>query len=271
MHIKSFNLINSGAYIGTKKNNWTPESERFLVGYKNNISIYNVAISSFLFLRAVNFVSNSILSGGRGFFFGLSNAAGIPADMVLGYRNLDQVVTKKNWRGGYITNTKFFRSSVLNGQKKFSFVVSFKFDYTNFPVILEASRIKLPLVIPVDGNATVSNFIYPIPSNSTGFGIIQIYASEFSTAVFRGIWQRVELFLQIRKSKLLLPSAGNTKFNNSRKGDFFSSNKQQNESVGRRWNRTTAVSFSGLNSTIELSPFFIRNLLCQNFSNLNLF
>lgn len=269
MYTKSFNLINSGAYIGTKKNNWTPESERFVVGYKNSISIYNVAISSFLFLRAVNFVSNSILSGGRGFFFGLSNAAGIPVDTAIGYCNLDQVVTKKNWRGGYITNTKFFRSSILNGQKKFSFVVSFKFDYTNFPVISEASRIKLPLVIPVDGNSTVSNFMYPIPSNSTGFGIIQIYANEFSTAVFRGIWQRVELSLRIRKSNLLTPSTGNTKFNNNRKKDFFGSNKQQHENVGRRWNRTTAVSFSGLNSTIELSPYL--KLLCQNFSNPSLF
>ena len=268
MHIKSFNLINSGAYIGTKKNNWIPESERFMIGYKSSISIYNIAISSFLFLRAVNFVSNSILSGGRGFFFGLLSTIGMPADAILGYQNLDQVVTKKNWRGGYVTNTKFFRSSVLNGQKKISFVVSFKFDYTNFPVILEASRIKLPLVIPVDGNSIVSNFMYPIPSNSTGFGTIQIYAREFSNAVFRGIWQRIEPFLQINKGKLVLSTAAGAKFNN-RKKDFSSSRKQQHENDGRRWNRTTAVSFSGLNSTIELSPFYSK--LWQSFSNLSLF
>lgn len=247
MFVKSFTLINSGAYVGTKKNNWVPESEKFLVGYKNKISIYNVAISSFLLHRALDFVSNAVSLGARGFFFGLINfGEDVTNSSILNYKRLDQVVTKKNWRGGYVTNTKFFRSSILNGAKKFSFVVSLKFDYTNFPTISEATRIRLPLVMPVDSNSPVSCFMYPIPSNSTGSGVIQIYAYEFSNAVFRGICQKIAPFsMENFNKKLKYSTQGKRNF------PYKQSNNYAN---GRRWNRTTAVSFSGLNSTIELSP-----------------
>lgn len=256
MFSKSFNLINSGAYIGTRKNNWVPESEKFLLGYKNKISIYNVAISSFFLQRALNFVSGAVSMGARGFFFGLINfGEEISNSSILNYKKLDQVVTKKNWRGGYITNTKFFRSAIFNGTKKFSFIVSFKFDYTNFPTISEASRMRLPLIMPVDSNSPVSYFMYPIPSNSTGSGIIQIYAYEFSNAVFKGIYQKIAPFSAENFSKTL-------KYPGRGKGSF--PNKQHNNNInanGRRWNRTTAVSFSGLNSTIELSPLYKTNTL----------
>lgn len=247
MFLKSSSLINSGAYIGTKKNNWVPESEKFLIGYKNKISIYNVALSSFLFQRALNFVSGTASLGGRGFFFGLINFGDeVNDNSILTYKKLDQVVTKKNWRGGYVTNTKFFRSSILNGNKKFTFVVSFKFDYTNFPTILEASRIRLPLVIPVDSNSPISYFAYPIPSNSAGSGIIQMYAYEFANAVFRGLCQKIAPF---SPERLLRPKYFPKKKIN------FSSRKPGKSPNGRGWNRTTAVSFSGLNSTIELPPY----------------
>ncbi len=237
-----YRLVSAGSYIGTKKNNWVPEREPFLIGYKNNIAIYNLSLSAFFFNCAINFIAKCVSQGGRGFFFGLNSFTKPINNLnILNYYKLDQVVTFKNWRGGYVTNTKSFRNSILNGIKRFCFVSSIRFDYSNFPVISEANRIKLPLIIPIDSNSPISDFAYPIPSNSTGSGVTQMYGQAFASAVFSGIFKKCLRFKTISISS-----------NKMRKSLNSSSNK--NSKYGRRWNRTTAVSFSGLNSTIELSP-----------------
>lgn len=260
----TYNLINSGAYIGSKKVNWVPESEKFLVGYKSATAIYNVSIINYFFIKAKNFIQKSIALGCRGFFFGISidlesskfSNSFIDHTLI----KLDQIVTNKNWRGGYITNTKFFRRYIFNGQKKFAFVVSFKFDYTNFPIINETSRINLPLIIPIDSNSSViSKIAYPIPSNSSSLGPALILMRVFSISVFKGFQQRV--YFSAKRFKKLQPIKRLSNNNNIKKNYIKN---------GRRWNRTTAVSFSGLNSTIELSPFF-DFLKWQNFLNLNFF
>jgi ribosomal protein S2 len=192
-------LINSGAFIGSKKSNWVCESEKFLIGYKSTNSIFNTAITNYFFSKALSFVQQTISNGGRGFFFGIyvsdikndQKTYHYATDLI----KLGQVVSKKNWRGGYVTNTKTFRTNIFNSQKKFSFVVSFKFDYTNFPIINESSRIRLPLVIPIDSNSSVVHKLeYPIPCNASGWGTAMILTKAFSFAVFAGIQQTLRLY-----------------------------------------------------------------------------
>lgn len=225
-------LINMGVYLGTKKNNWRPESAQFVSGFKNSVCIFNVSITNFYLSRALNFTEKTMRKGGRCFFFGLSNSNdfGIIKKLVA----INQVVALKNWQGGYLSNTKFFKYAVTNFTKKFNFLVSLRLDYSNFPIVNESIRMKTPCICLVDSNSNPGYFIYPIPGNSSSVGGYVMFSRLFVSSIFIGIVQRsfAKRFARI--------NVNNTKI----------------RKFGKRQNRTAAVSFSGLYSTIELSSFY---------------
>ena len=65
------NIISVCGHIGTHKYNWQPESERFAIGYRSSVLIYNVAMTNFYFNRACFFVENLVYKYGRIYIYGL--------------------------------------------------------------------------------------------------------------------------------------------------------------------------------------------------------
>lgn len=229
----SKSLVNYISYLGCNKNSWKTESSQFILGFKHNITIFNIPITVFYLSRACRFVEITIKAGGRSFFFGFIYNNYDGKYIISKLRKIDQVVSTKNWQGGYITNTRYFKHSIFNFTKKFNMVISGRFDYSSFPSLFESNRISLPLIAPVDSNVSPIFFNYPIPCNSSGSGVYILIKSYFVPSVFKGLLARPARLVSGKSKK------------------FY----DKQTKYGRRWNRTTALSFSGLNSTIELSPF----------------
>jgi ribosomal protein S2 len=185
----SKNIISVCGHIGTHKFNWQPESERFAIGYRSNIVIYNLASTTFYINRAMKFVEKLIIKFGRIYFYGLDSYK--DKKFVIKYATINQVVAHKRWKGGFVTNVRRFKSKIKNARKRFSAIVSFNYGYDNYSLPREAFLVGLPSVGVVDSNVKAENFSYPIPINSDNFAITRTIAYNFGLQVFKGISKRI--------------------------------------------------------------------------------
>jgi ribosomal protein S2 len=228
-------LLNIGAQIGQPRRIWNSSSERFLFGYRSKVSIFDLNLATFYTNRALGFVEAVVNRAGKGFFYGLS---GHDYFTFNSYRLLGHVTSRVTWRGGFLTNTKKFRTYVRNFRKVPCFIVSFRFTHTNASLIREKKRIKVPAVTLHDSDTNPKYFEFPIPCGIRGSRAIALYFGQLFLKVL--LAAHVANLRVIRK---LMLRQKMRKFN------------RENKILGRKWNRTTTVSFSGLYSTVELSPF----------------
>lgn len=200
------NIISVCGHIGTHKYNWQPESERFAIGYRSSVFIYNIAITNFYFNRACFFVENLVYKYGRIYVYGLDKKN--DKKFIRKLESLNQVVTTHSWSGGFITNARIFRGKIKNIKKKFSAILGLSFDYQNYSLPREAKIINLPSIGVVDSNSNAETFTYPIPINSNNFGVKRILAYIFTIKIFKGVSKRIlsrfkKKLKIIRKSKKL--------------------------------------------------------------------
>jgi ribosomal protein S2 len=196
------NIIAVCGHIGTHKYNWQPESERFAIGYRSSLLIYNIAITNFYFNRACFFAENLVYKYGRIYIYGLNKKN--DKKVIRKLQDLNQVVTTQNWSGGFVTNARIFRKRIRNIKKKFSAVLGLSFDYQNYSLPREAKIIKVPSIGVVDSNANAEMFTYPIPTNSSNFGITRTLAYTFTLKIFKGISKRI--LARFRKKKNIIKS-----------------------------------------------------------------
>lgn len=189
MRVHAKNLISICGHLGTHKFNWQPESERFAIGYRSSILIYNLANSSFYLNRALNFVEKLIFKYGRTYVYGLHYER--DKKWIKKFSFINQVVATETWRGGYVTNARTFRGKVKNIKKRFAAVISFSYDYQNYSLPREAHVMNIPAVCVVDSNVRAENFAYPIPINSTSIGGMRMLAYTFGLYIFKGLSKRI--------------------------------------------------------------------------------
>jgi len=183
------NIISVCGHIGTHKYNWQPESERFAIGYRSSVLIYNVAMTNFYFNRACFFVENLVYKYGRIYIYGLDKKN--DKNFIKKLENLNQVVTTHNWSGGFVTNARIFRGKIKNIRKKFAAILGLSYDYRNYSLPREAKIINLPSIGVVDSNANAETFTYPIPINSNNFGVTRLLTYVFTIKIFKGISKRI--------------------------------------------------------------------------------
>ena len=244
-------LTGSGLHIGFAKRNWIMYSERYLAGYRHNVAVFDIAITAFFLVRAFRFVEASVANYARGFFYGLN--VNDRRSVKLFYK-LGQIVSFHRWSGGFLTNIRRFKKQIRNFSKIPAFTVSMKLETRNYSVLREKSRLKVPLICPLDSNSNPAYAEYPIPSNASGRATVVYLGSCFAQAALSGSIRRVKCVFSERRNrskKYLMRSR-----KRSYQGPYFERVKPTNEQHygGRKRNRTAAVSFSGLYSTIELSP-----------------
>ena len=202
LHAKT--LLAICGHLGTHKFNWQPESERFAIGYRASVLIYNLSNSSFYLNRALNFVEKLIFKYGRLYVYGLNTER--DKKFIKNFSFINQVVATDVWRGGFVTNARTFRNSLKNVKKRFSAIVSFSYDYQNYSLPREAHIINIPAISVVDSNVRAENFSYPIPINSTSFGGIRVLAYNFGICIFKGLSKRI--VSRFSKKKKLLKIKG---------------------------------------------------------------
>ena len=240
-------LIGTGLHIGRNRRNWTSVSERYLSGYRHSVSVFDLSQTSFHLKRASNFITAAVGRYGRGFFYGLTLNDKRAVTLLA---NLGQVVSYYRWNGGFLTNIKKFKTKIKNVKKVPSFVVCLKFEMRNYSALREKSRLKLPLICPIDSDSDPAYAEYPIPGNASARSTVNYFNYCFSRAVFSGISKRIKRIAFVKKIKQKT-SRLRGKYQGAAN---FKISSNFNPNYGRKRNRTAAVSFSGLYSTIELSP-----------------
>ncbi len=199
------NIISVCGHIGTHKYNWQPESERFAVGYRSSMLIYNIAMTNFHFNRACFFIENLVYKYGRVYVYGLDKKN--DRKFIRKLESLNQIVTTRSWSGGFVTNARIFRGKIKNIQKKFSAILGLSYDYQNYSLPREAKIMNLPSIGVVDSNANAETFAYPIPINSSNFGVTRFLSYIFTIKIFKGISKRIlsrfKKKIKISKSKKL--------------------------------------------------------------------
>lgn len=218
------------------------------MGYRHTVAIFNLAITAFFLNRALRFVELSITNYARGFFYGLTvnNRKSVKFLYKLG-----QIVSYHRWSGGFLTNIRRFKKKIKNFNKIPSFIVSIKLETRNYSVLREKARLKIPLICPLDSNSNPAYAEYPIPGNASGQATVNYFNHCFSLATFSGSLKRVKkIFVENRNKKKRMPQIRTRRSNSG----YFDKRKFTGYYDGRKRNRTAAVSFSGLYSTIELSP-----------------
>ncbi len=236
-------LIGVALHVGRAKRDWIANSEKYLAGYRHNVAIFNLAITTFYLNRASRFVEISIGNYACGFFYGLNPNDRKYVKMLFKF---GQIVSFHRWSGGFLTNMRRFKKSIKNFNKVPAFVVSINLETRNYSVLREKFRLKIPLICPIDSNSDPAYAEYPIPGNASGRGTISYMNYCFSRAAFSGITRRIKrMFIKTTERKRIKALLGRQAAYDKKRAIYNN---------GRKRNRTAAVSFSGLYSTIELSP-----------------
>jgi ribosomal protein S2 len=183
------NTVSVAGHIGYHRSNWRPESERFAIGYRAGVLVYNVSNTVFIIKRAFGFVQSLVYKYGKLFTYGIKKYKN--NFYVRRFTKLMQIVATRDWRGGYVTNYKRFKKRLRNFRKRFSGVLSFIYDYQNYSLPQESKLMKTPSVSPVDSNSTVEIFSYPVPINSQNSEAPRLLAYNFAWNMFTGLSKRL--------------------------------------------------------------------------------
>ncbi|MEN6359952.1 MAG: 30S ribosomal protein S2 [Smithella sp.] len=216
-------LLEAGVHFGHQTNKWNPKMKPYIFGARNNIYIIDLQQTVGLFQTAYNFVVDTVSQGKEILFVGTkkqSQEAIREEALRCGMPYVNQ-----RWLGGMLTNfitvkksvdrlnslNKMFSDdsikafpkkeitklqkdmdkleNVLGGIKNLKsqpaavFIVDPNREHI---AVMEAKKLKVPLVAIVDTNCDPTDIDYIIPGNDDAIRAIKLFASKFADAVLEG-------------------------------------------------------------------------------------
>jgi small subunit ribosomal protein S2 len=216
-------LLEAGVHFGHQTNKWNPKMKPYIFGARNNIYIIDLQQTVGLFQTAYNFVVDTVSQGKEILFVGTkkqSQEAIREEALRCGMPYVNQ-----RWLGGMLTNfitvkksvdrlnslNKMFSDdsikafpkkeitklqkdmdkleNVLGGIKNMKsqpaavFIVDPNREHI---AVMEAKKLKVPLVAIVDTNCDPTDIDYIIPGNDDAIRAIKLFASKFADAVLEG-------------------------------------------------------------------------------------
>ena len=136
-------LLEAGAHFGHQTHRWNPRMKPYIFGARNGIHILDLSQSVPLFARALDFVAQSVSSGGKVLFVGTKRQAQGPiADAA---RASGQHFVNHRWLGGTLTNMETIKKSIarLNYLEEIESKPEFKLMSKKELASLNRERIKL--------------------------------------------------------------------------------------------------------------------------------
>lgn len=103
-------LLEVGAHFGHQTHRWNPKMKPYIFGDRNGVHIIDLSQTVPLFQRALDFVGQSVASGGKILFVGTKRQAQQP--IAEGARACGQHFVNHRWLGGMLTNWKTISSSI---------------------------------------------------------------------------------------------------------------------------------------------------------------
>ena len=229
MSVTMRQMLEAGVHFGHQTRYWNPKMAQYIFGHRNKIHIINLERTLELYLSATKFVSKLAANKGTILFVGTKRQCReIIREEAL---RCGMPFVDHRWLGGMLTNFKTVKQSIkrlkemiqmgedgtlermskkealgiqrereklqrslggikdLGGLPDAMFVIDVGYQKG---AILEARKLKIPLVGVVDTNHSPEGIDYVIPGNDDSSRAIRLYARGIADAVLEGMTQAVE-------------------------------------------------------------------------------
>ncbi|MBU4330599.1 MAG: 30S ribosomal protein S2 [Acidobacteria bacterium] len=226
-------LLEAGVHFGHQTKRWNPKMKDYIFGQRNGIYIIDLQKTIKIFKEALQYIRGLSEEGKEILLVGTKKQAqDIIKDMA---EKCEACYVNQRWLGGLLTNFSVIRGSVdrlieldemkedgrwdLKSKKEQSKLekVYRKLNknlggirtMTKLPgalviidstkediAILEALKLKIPIVAIVDTNGNPENITYPIPGNDDAVRAIELFTSKIAEAIMEGKKARIDKELQ---------------------------------------------------------------------------
>jgi len=231
-------LLEAGVHFGHQTKRWNPKMKEFIFGQRNGIYIIDLQKTIKLFKEALQFIRTISEEGKDILFVGTKKQAqDIVRDVSL---KCESSYVNQRWLGGLLTNFSVIRGSIdklveleemredgrwdllskkdqskqdkvyrklsknLGGIKSMKRLPGalFVIDSSKEEIaILEAQKMKIPIIAVVDTNGDPENINYAIPGNDDAVRAIELFSSKVAEAIIDGKKRRIERDMQAQKSE----------------------------------------------------------------------
>jgi small subunit ribosomal protein S2 len=230
-------LLEAGVHFGHQTKRWNPKMKDYIFGQRNGIYIIDLQKTIKIFKDALQFLGSVAESGQSVLMVGTKKQA---QDIIRDYAlKCESSYVNQRWLGGLLTNFSVIRGSVekliemeemkadgrwdllskkeqsklekvyrklsknLGGIKDLLELPGavFVIDSTKEEIaILEALKLKIPVVAVVDTNGDPERIDYPIPGNDDAVRAIELFTSKIADTIIEGKKKKMEKELQEAKA-----------------------------------------------------------------------
>jgi len=217
-------LVEAGVHFGHQTRRWNPRMKPFLFGERNGVHIIDLDQTLPRFQAALDFVTETVASGGKVLFVGTKRQAQTP--ICEQAERAEQFYVNRRWLGGMLTNFKTVKKSIerfkellelvadeervadlskkelsrinrwidkykksLDGIKEMGRLpdVIFILDVNREAIaVTEAQRLGIPIVAVVDSNCDPYQIDHVIPGNDDSRRAIDLYCARVADACIEG-------------------------------------------------------------------------------------
>lgn len=230
-------LLEAGVHFGHQTNKWNPKMKPYIFGARNGIYIIDLQQTVGMFQTAYQFIVDTVAEKGEILFVGTKKQS---QDSIREEADRCQMpYVNQRWLGGMLTNFATIKKSIdrlnhldrmfaddtikafpkkeimglqkdreklakvlggirnIKGVPKGLFIVDPKREMI---AVMEARRLRLPIVAMVDTNCDPDLIDYIIPGNDDAIRAIKLFSSKMADAVLEGK-RRFEERLQAESDK----------------------------------------------------------------------
>ena len=215
-------LIEAGAHFGHQTHRWNPRMKPYIFGARNGVHIIDLSQTVPLMARALDFIQDTVRSGGKVLFVGTKRQAQEP--IAEAARRSGQHFVNHRWLGGMLTNWKTISGSIkrlktldeqLSGEisgltkkeilqltrerDKLELSLGGIRDMGGIPAVMfvidankedlaikEAGVLGIPVVAVLDSNVDPSGIAFPIPGNDDAARAVRLYCDAVAEAASTG-------------------------------------------------------------------------------------
>ena len=216
-------LLEAGVHFGHHTRRWNPKMSPYIFGVRNGVHIVDLEQTVPMLHRALQAIRDVAAQGGRVLFVGTKRQAQEP--IANAAKRCGQYFVNHRWLGGMLTNFKTISQSIkrlrelderiaepgagltkrelltltrdkdkleraLGGIKEMGGLpdILFVIDTNKEAIaVLEAAKLKIPVVAVLDSNSSPDGIMYPIPGNDDAMRAIHLYCELVSGAVLDGL------------------------------------------------------------------------------------
>ena len=216
-------LLECGVHFGHQKRRWNPKMKKFIFGVRKNIYIIDLQKTLRYFRYTYNIVKDAAAEGKTVLFVGTKKQAFGAVEKYA--KECGMPYVNKRWLGGTLTNFSTIKKSIrkleiiekmeAEGQldlltkkealmlkrkqtKLLNFLGGIK-DMEKMPdlmfvvdtvkekiAILEAKKLGIKIIAPVDTNCDPDDVDFPIPGNDDAIRSVQLFCREMAEAINEG-------------------------------------------------------------------------------------